>query len=196
MATPTTNILLEFANSETRARLGTAVTLDSTALTVKETEAIPDYTQPSAAPSETTSIATWTTDIANKDYYREAISYFQRRLLLKPISFWLKNVGGVGAKDLLLELDITSDNPDLTVASFAKASLAPSRTRSIWNLSQTSDDDKRIELVGDAWRISYEIRALQPQRELVTPVLCVVGSPRSTTSRSTLKFLPTRFPDL
>ena len=84
-------------------------------LDVVDIDSVPDYGASTGARTETTPqnlggaalSNTYTINIANWNagYYREMVRYLQRTSFYRPIRFWLKNVGTVGARDVYVDIE-------------------------------------------------------------------------------------------
>ncbi len=174
---PVTDIQFEFAEPETGAKLGTQIGLKSTAILISRMDEVADYIRSVDSKLETeggTYLFIGSRD--NRDYYRDAIKYFVGQSLFRPVRFWLRNSGGVGARDVYVDIRVNSKSAGLRVVSSNSAELQrPSKDRSafvanVW--SNREDDQVQIEQVGPTWSVVFELRALQPQREISTmPVI-------------------------
>jgi hypothetical protein len=109
--------------------------------------------------------------------------YLVRERFFRPVRFWLQNVGGVGARDVYVDIRISSDTAEFTVSSLTKAGLSIPREGSMWRYSQLSrwgtDDEVEIEQIGNQKTTQLELAALQPQREVSPQASIVIGARKS-----------------
>jgi hypothetical protein len=172
---PVTDIQLAFADPESGARLGDHISHRTTFLEVQGLDEIPDFESPkkkSRSDTHSSLLFYGGLDSENKDYYRDLVQYLIRRSFFRPIRFWLKNAGGVGARDVYADLRIGTDGPPLKALSGLGAVLNPPKQRNDlvidWpaRTSTLDEGDGELQQLGSTWTTSIELQALQPQREL------------------------------
>lgn len=178
---PVTDILFEFADPTTGVKAGPKITLESDLLEVSDFDSIPDYQEPKSQDedkSKSTGLLTMAWMSANKDYYREMVRHIVFNKYYRPVRFWLKNIGAVGARDVYVDIRIVSDGGDVILSSISKAKLSPpskSGSGVIWTGGVAEREDEP-ELQGNKWRTHLELRALQPQREVSLNPSFVIGA--------------------
>jgi hypothetical protein len=184
--TPTTEIQFEFADVESGKRIGHALEVQSTFIELEDTQAIPDFIedkQVAKRDGETHTFGLYL-DSFNKNYYREMASYLVRQNFFRTIRFWLKNEGGLGARDVYVDIRIASDGGDiLTVRTLEGANLAPPSKSSIFRAGAYTAFDETLstpEQLGNQWNTAFEIRALQPQGEVSPPIPVAIGTSKTT----------------
>jgi len=122
---PTTEIQFEFADPDSGKPIGPQIEVRSSFIELEEVENLPDFIGPEPKGEESSAIA-FLLDSKNKNYYRETAAYLVRHNFFRPIRFWLKNIGGLGARDVYADIQISSDVAGALVAS-TLAELSPPR---------------------------------------------------------------------
>jgi hypothetical protein len=176
----TTNIQLGFSDPQDGTYLGSDLALESTLLHIPDFDEIPDFTDSSVGRLQDLGLTL--TTLANKSFYREFVSFIQRQSLLKPVRFWLKNLGGVGARDVYVDFRVEGDDDaKFVVYDVREARLTPpSKDGMYWHGGgvELNQPDIKLERLGLSWRGALELRALQPQREIAPPIAFVIGATR------------------
>jgi nucleoside 2-deoxyribosyltransferase len=180
---PITDIQVGFADIEKGTYLGAEIALETTLLEVEGLDRLPDYGPKQAlnVVNSEKGIFTFNND-ENRNYYRDLVSYYVRKNFFRPIRLWMKNVGALGARDCYVDIRITSVEGETTVSSISQAGLsAPSKSSNIFLTSWHANDQSDIDLLhhGNQWNTYFELRALQPQREVSPPARFVIGSNKS-----------------
>jgi len=194
---PITDIILHFASPETGKDLGQSLTLETRFIEITNIDEIPDYSVKTTGDKKTPKLssnalrdanvqpANWLTTLqspANKDYYRQRVTFLVLQSFFKPVRFWLKNRGGVGARDVYLDISIESDSSELTVISKAALPTSPpsktaESTFTLWgSSSHATKPDDVIKKGSNKWSTHMEVPALQPQRELSPPADFLIGA--------------------
>jgi hypothetical protein len=177
---PKTIINLEFAKEGECSSAGSEISLNSIFVDATDFETIPDYIPDEKEEVKSEANALWFKTPNNRNYYRQRVTAALLRNFFVPVRFWLKNSGGVGARDVYIDINIKSNNPGMVVISkdFLPDS-APSKIElsllsggSGWPVSPGEVLSKTV----DSWRGNIEIKALQPQRELCPGVRFLVGA--------------------
>ncbi len=119
-ATPTTEIQFEFADAKTGARIGPELEIQTKFIQVEDLEKLPDYEDPKNPASTLTILGG-----GNKNYYRDVAIYVQHSNFFRPIRFWLTNIGGLGARDVYVDIRINTNETDALVDSLARVNLSP-----------------------------------------------------------------------
>jgi hypothetical protein len=191
---PVTDIVLHFADPDKGEDVGAVLTLRTRFVEVTDFELIPDFAPPKTDKKnlDTESIAdvlstTWLTKLrvsdSNKNYYRQRVTSLVLKEFFRPIRFWLKNRGGIGARDVYIDLDIHSNNGRVIVISkYQLPTSLPSRSSSRPGLLGDRHPESPDELIsngGDSWSIKVEVPALQPQRELSPETEFFIGARES-----------------
>ena len=185
-----TDIVLHFADAESGKDIGTTLVLETRFIEVTNFEDVPEYAPPApekqrnalaAGPSTAADLALYTIySEPNKNYFRQLITYHIVQSFFRPIRFWLRNRGGVGARDVYLDINIQSKSGNLVVVSKDKVpTTPPSKTKSTIGLLSTTHPTKPEEVIrttGDSWRTQMEFRALQPKREISPIAQFVIGA--------------------
>ncbi|MEC4890023.1 MAG: hypothetical protein RI101_08170 [Nitrospira sp.] len=178
---PVTDILFEFADPATGVKAGSKVTFESDLLEISDFDSIPDYQEPKLQDeykSESTGLLSMAWLHPNKDYYREMVRHIVFSKYYRPVRFWLKNIGAVGARDVYVDVRIVSDGGEVILSSISKAKLSPpskSGSGVIWTGGVEQREDEP-EMQGNKWRTHLELRALQPQREVSLNPSFVIGA--------------------
>lgn len=178
------NISLEFCDSESKENQGQSMVLNTTYFDIKNMEAVPDYRPSSEEDPNRERKAIF--HRANTDYYREYIEYFVKSSMFKPVRFWLKNNGVIGARDIYIDMRIVSEIGDLKIESSTSFEIKkPTKTNeSSFSVSLSdliSGEALQIKSKDGVWDSSIEIRALQPQREVVSKQVMLIGAESSGT---------------
>lgn len=189
---PITDIVLHFADPTSGVNLGAELTLKTRFLDVTDFKAIPDYIlqQEEEAPLSLphNAVAPWLNNLrdseTNKDYYKQRVTSIVLKEFFHPIRFWLKNRGGVGARDVYIDLEIKGlDGKGILLKS--KDDLPnsqPSTTRAnglLYASSHPNSPEELITLGINGWTSHLEVPALQPQRELSPKAELVIGARES-----------------
>jgi hypothetical protein len=186
---PVTDIRFHFADPETGADIGTDIKMDSKYIDVQDFNEIPDY-EPAEAREKTDeaeksiwSMSSLFPSPQNKNYYRETVTYLVERNLFRPLRFWLKNVGGVGARDVYIDVRVKSEAGQVRLASTSSIRSTPptkeSSTFGSFLQRASSDSEPEPEQRGDTWATYLELNALQPQREVSPLSHLVIGAQNS-----------------
>jgi nucleoside 2-deoxyribosyltransferase len=177
--TPTTEIKFEFADPRSGSALGSEIELQTTVLKVDGLEELPDFADEApASRKQAIDVSGWF-ERGNKDFYREMAAHLVRQSFFRPVRFWLKNAGGLGARDIYIDVRITSNDTPLVVKPF-KEDAPPQESGlhyygGIWSAS----GDEAPEKLGNQWTTKLELPALQPQREITPKPSILVGANQS-----------------
>jgi hypothetical protein len=149
---------------------------------ITDFESIPDFARKNEKENSSSNIEknrdsdlsmrTFMRSASNKNYYRQRVTSLVLAEFFRPLRFWLKNQGGIGARDVYIDLNIRSNNEGVIIV--AKSQLptsSPSEFSSYVYISSSESryPDSPDELIArgfDGWSTQIEIPALQPQREL------------------------------
>lgn len=186
---PVTDIVFHFADIEKGHDAGSEIEIETSFFEIEDFDEIPDYVPPkSEDSSETPQQALLgyavSGNLANKDYYRQNVTYFLWRTFYKPIRFWLKNQGGIGARDIYIDINFKSGTKNMILLSQSSVpSSHPDKFgtgHSGWLLAtHASRPEEVIRGGSESWSSYIEVKALQPQRELSPTPELIVGSPES-----------------
>ncbi|WP_146164551.1 hypothetical protein [Nitrosospira sp. Nsp2] len=191
---PVTDIILRFADPDKGEDVGAILMLKTKVVDVTDFESIPDFTPPktekkNSSVERITDVLTqsWLTNLqisdSNKNYYRQRVTALVLKEFFRPIRFWLKNRGGIGARDVYIDLNIHSNNGRIIVVSKHQLPTSlPSRSSSRSGLLGDHHPESPDELISsgsDSWNTKIEVRALQPQRELSPATELFIGTPES-----------------
>ncbi len=188
---PVTDIRFHLADPATGTDAGDSLELESTVIYVEDFDQIADYEKEHVVKEPLGS-----GDIGlirpvsiphNKDYYRQVVTYFMQRSFLRPIRFWLKNVGGVGARDVYLDLSVKAEGGEIVVLpALQMPSVYPSRELAFgfglpMGAPHASGPTEVFQAASHSWRTHLELRALQPQRELSPEPHFLIGALEDST---------------
>ena len=189
---PVTDIVLRLRIPDKGEDVGAILRLKTKVVDVKDFESIPDFTPPktenkNSSVERITNVLTqsWLTTLqisdSNKNYYRQRVTALVLREFFRPIRFWLKNRGGIGSRDVYIDLNIHSNNGRIIVVSKHQLPTSlPSRSSSRSGLLGDHHPESPDELISsgsDSWNTKIEVRALQPQRELSPATEVFIGAP-------------------
>jgi hypothetical protein len=194
---PITDIVLDFAHLESGEDAGKEFSLATRYVQISDFDQIPDYELPLTPGTTVTSIPAaagtlifsplWNNlnipDEPNKSYYRQMATAAILKSFFRPVRFWMKNRGGVGARDVYVEMDIHSaggsiillpsdflsaSDPSKTIGSLLSSGLHPTKP------------DVVIGKAEEAWSSRIEVKAIQPQRELSPSPNFLIGATDNT----------------
>jgi hypothetical protein len=187
--TRSSDITLEFCDGQTGQPLGKELSLSATYLNVSGLEGVPDYASPSEEEetSSSSNVRTYLLSRRNRDYYREYVDYFVKTAMLRSAGFALTNNGVLGARDVFIDLRITTSIPDLTIGTNTKLKVVKPETDKDSSFSISFDDafsgiagdSLQVEKSTDGWIASVEARALQPKRVVKSRHKLVIGAKSS-----------------
>lgn len=204
---PVTDIVLHFAEPERGQDIGNSRSVTTRYVDVTDFDAIPDFTPPnseraSEARGKTSALNNWLSTLQssdlNRNYYRQRVTALVFKEFFVPLRFWLKNRGGIGARDVYIDLRVSSSNAQTVLIS--KSQLPSTQPSSSSGVSLLSDrhpnsPDELISKIGDGWSIHMEVRALQPQRELSPDVELLIGAKESCDVTVTAKIFADTLPE-
>ena len=186
MPSRTSDISLEFYDTKTGASVGRQLALSATYLKVSGIEEVPDWTPPTeiGESSASSTFRSYLFSRQNRDYYREYVEYLVKTAMLQQGGFALTNNGVLGARDVFIDLRITTDIPDLTIGTHTKLKMAKPEKEKDSSFSISLDDafsgiagdGLQVEKTTDGWTASVETRALQPKRVVKSRHKIVVGA--------------------
>ena len=180
---PITDIQFEFADLASGNRIGQRLEIESAVIELEGQENLPDFGD--SAPEHDQSLGLFSsyfsTSRKNKDYYRDMVRYLVRSNFFRPIRFWLKNVGGLGARDVYVDIRFTSESGNLTATTVSAARLSPPGESMRLPTLAWGDyaDANGPQQFGNHWTTKLEIRALQPQRDVSPGADIVIGAAKS-----------------
>lgn len=182
-STPKTEIQFGFADVKTGKSVGSEISLQTTLIRLSGIEELPDFgSKPATVESGglLSAIALFD-DSNNKDYYRDMAKYLVTENLYRPLRFWLKNVGGVGARDVYVDLRIWSDDSEITVTTLTHRDfIAPPKHNGVYyHFPMRTEAVGEIEELGSQKTTKLELVALQPQREISPKAHIMIGARRS-----------------
>ncbi|WP_292935970.1 hypothetical protein [Noviherbaspirillum sp.] len=189
---PITDIVLHFADSRTGADLGSELTLQTRFFDVSGFDEIPDFISPHTTPSGATVSAKDLTSIlfssmqtsnTNKDFYRQKVTSLILQEYFRPVRFWLKNRGGVGARDIHIQVQLKGKKGQVILLSKSQLpSSQPSMSTTGYGLLSDVFPNSPHDLLnkrGEVWDTHIDVDALQPQRELSPSADFLIGSHES-----------------
>jgi len=177
------NISLEFCDLESGENKGKAIELDTTYFEVTGIKEIPDYEADLPEESGSKSISRMLSH-TNTNFYREYVTYLVNYSMFKPVKFWLKNNGLIGARDIYIDMRITTDISGLRVESASsfkieKPEKDKDRSFSVSFGDILNGEGLEVTKSGEVWDTNLEIRALQPKREVKSKQTMIVGGKSS-----------------
>lgn len=175
-------IALEFYDINTKKNIGQNIKLTSKFIDIKNVEKVPDYKEFSN--DENIKIKGRLLDRLNSDYYREYLEYLVKSSMYLPVYFWLKNNSVIGARDIYLDIIITTNIENLSVKSSSRFEIKrPSKNKESSFAISLGDliegEALQIKEIDDRWNSSIEIRALQPKREVISKQAILIGAEHS-----------------
>lgn len=206
---PITDIVFHFADVETGQDIGTEMHLETTFLDVSKFDQVPDYAAPKVekiaglGAGKKNTLAELAAGInftdANKDYYRQRVTSLVLKEFFRPLRFWLKNRGGVGARDVYIDFSVHSDKGGIVLITRSQLPAgSPSIVGSGFGLLSDRHPNTPDELIaksGDSWRSQIEVQALQPQRELSPNAEFFIGAKESCTVVITARIYADTLPE-
>lgn len=189
---PVTDIVLRFADAQSGESRGADVACSTRFITVQDFDGIPDYVAPQKASPEVglgkaaPASNLWMTALKsseNKEFYRQYVSYHVMQQFFTPVRFWLQNLGSIGARDVYIEVDIEATGDLVVMPKDQIPSSPPSKAGGSFGLLGTDRHVSRPEEFlsgkGNAWSTKFEVRALQPQRQISPEVRIFIGATAS-----------------
>lgn len=206
---PVTDIVLHFAEPDHGDDLGTLLSLKTRFVDVTDFESIPDYTPPRGEKKESSDLkvggltSVWLSSLqtsdSNRNYYRQRVTSLVVKEFFRPLRFWLKNRGGIGARDVYIDLRVHSSNGRTVLITKSQLpSSLPSTSSSGRGLLSESHPNSPNELIaegGDGWSTHMEVSALQPQRELSPNTEFFIGARESCDVTVTAKIFADTLPE-
>lgn len=162
------DIVLEFFNLSKKINSGQEETVNIKYLELTNTELLPNYNE-----QKTTKDITklWGDEI-NVNYYKEYANYYQKKISFFPFDFWLSNKGSLGAKDLYIDLTITSSSDKVFILTNQELDLyEPSKNSTLrynnyFGLTNNNTINLTFNKKTNEWTAFFELKALQPKREI------------------------------
>lgn len=172
------NIILEFYDLKRKKNLGTNYILDIKHLELNNFDKIPDYKSNNKEKEQ----FPWFEE--NSDYYRDYAKYYMNKTSFTAFDFWLSNIGMLGAKDLYIDMVISTDSEGVKLFSNSKFDIEkPSKDNnsdfkfnienSRDNIIVTPNENKK------EWKVSFELNALQPKREICPNSILNISASKS-----------------
>ena len=180
---PITSIELQFGDSQSNTALGSKLTRQTGYIEIEDFGLIPDYVLQDDAGKKKAGIELFSTTV-NANYFRQRATRVVLENFFTPIGWWLKNSGGIGARDVYVDLVISTSEADAVLVVKPIGELPKSEPTKMSGgglLGSSFHPNSPGELIEPAewWKTSLELRALQPQREVNMPVDLLVGATRS-----------------
>jgi len=172
--------------------------LESTLLTIPDFENIPDLEGDAETMNLVGALGISSIGHAtNRDYYREYVCYLVQRELFKPIRFWLKNEGAIGARDVYIDIAVASENVPISIQSISSLPTSePAKTRILWTPANFPNKPSEIlASFSGSWETNLEIPALQPKREMIPPKNLVIAAEFSTKIMLTARIFADSLPE-
>jgi hypothetical protein len=173
---PAANILLHLGTDDVSKSFADAVTLKSTWYSIPTLEQIPDFGEVKVTKHRDKSktareIVDWVyIDDRNKDYYRDLAKHIQSKGF-RPLQFWLKNIGNVGARDIHVKLAIEAKGSGIYVEELKNLHRKPPSKAPpglfLYDDDVSSRRGSAPLVLSHSWSTHFDVPALQPQRELI-----------------------------
>ncbi|CAD7530986.1 hypothetical protein [Aeromonas hydrophila] len=179
-------IEIEFYDPKTGDSLGSEINLEADYLYVSDIENIPDYSISNSEGDIGGELKKVFRKSENKGYYREYVEYVVKKSMFKGIGFSLKNNGIIGTRDIFIDMDIIVDGDvnQITIKDQLKLN-APTKDRdnifsiSINDLGLSPNENLQIDGSEKNWKANFEIRALQPKRNVKSRQQIFIGAQSS-----------------
>lgn len=186
------DLLLEFSDVSTLKNLGCVISIKTIFFNLARIDSLPDYKskekdkEDESNDTDSGIIAVFGSSRSNKDYYREMAEYLVTKNMFKPINFWLQNTGSLGARDLYVDMTASASVSGFKILSSDEFDITPPTksggfaTTSIRHFYGDGPfTAAKIKNREDGWNITFELRALQPKREICPDFTLFVGSESS-----------------
>jgi hypothetical protein len=175
-----TEIEFGFADVKTGTLIGSSIDLQSTLIRLERIDELPDYlSRPPIAASGGLLGDFKLFNDDNKDYYRDMAKHLVAESFYRPVRFWLKNVGGVGARDIYVDIRISSNDSKIVARPCSDLEVPVqkngARIFSAYHLSASA----KIEDLGNEKVVKLELPALQPQRAISPTPEVMIGANQS-----------------
>lgn len=188
------DLLLEFSDVSTLKNLGCEIRVKTIFFNLARIDSLPDYIskekdkEDESYDGDSRIIAAFGSSLSNKAYYREMAQYLVAKRMFKPIKFWLQNTGSLGARDLYVDMTVSASVSGFRILSPDEFDIVPPRKESGVAFATTSTSyfyggrpftTAKIIHTEDGWNITFELRALQPKREICPDLTLFIGSESS-----------------
>jgi len=164
-------------------QIGTEINVTRYIITVTKPDELPDFnldddaiaTLP--AHNHSVPVSGLAASFINKNYYREMVDHVARDLSTFPLWLWLKNKGTIGARDLHIDL-VLSCATGFLVTDSAQLQSPSTTTVGLGGLGFWPPGPAYIpqrQRTREPIRSDFDLRALQPQREIMQPTALRIG---------------------
>lgn len=206
---PITDIDISFADAISGAICGPEISLTTTYITIEDFDIIPDFEDEnspeklSSSHSEHKSkekpistlgqlFSTAGLRRKNRDFYRQLITHQVIKEFYVPVRFVLTNKGGIGARDVYIEISLSSENASFfLIRKDQIPSSLPRKedSKSVLLGSQfhAVRPEDAIKSYSDSWSTTLEVHALQPQRIVSPDYAFLIGAESSCKINVTAK---------
>lgn len=164
------------------ALYGSSVSVQSEVIAYDKA-AIPDYNPPNEEAKGSGIRGLWTTTALldhNKDYYRQLARRVVFERTFRRIDIRLENIGGIGARDVFVELLWEDLPPGVRIITAEQFPAVPSQTFGISALHWATGQAYRAGSAPDTDRLSLDVGTLQPGRVVTEAEAFFVGASEST----------------
>lgn len=177
---PLTDIRLRFADPETGADAGEHISLQTAVIEISDLESIPEYRPAEVVrePKRSETLITLGMNEPNKNYYKQKATHLALKSYYRPLRFRLKNAGRIGARDIYIDIRFESQGAPISLINKSKLPRSePTRMTSNFLMGHTAPSST-ADIIDDSreWSASFEVGALQPQRELSPEVEFLLGA--------------------
>ncbi len=185
-APPHTVIEFEFADPMTGKSLGKTLARKHKYLNFTGFETLPDFEGARGkvqAPDVSVAnpfVGLGSLTTVNSDYYREFVSFVFAKSFFTPVRFFLKNIGGIGARDVFVQLEFRSESEPFVLVNWSDIPKdEPKELRQRWSSPYTTSPSSYVGAADTVWTWEIELSALQPQRALSPEAEIAIGIGRS-----------------
>ncbi|MFH1634318.1 MAG: hypothetical protein ABIG63_09970 [Chloroflexota bacterium] len=177
-------VYLHFIDIDLNEAVGPRIELIPINIECTDFESIPDYkdnVEDEAEKSETIIF----NFAKNRNFYREFVRYIEQSKRVKPFGFAITNTGSKGVRDLFIEIIIEVNKTDLLLMKEHQVPQKPQRysggdlnifTGSYNSAIRGDDSYFSFDEIEKGYKISFSLRALQPQRTVFFRDFLYVGS--------------------
>ncbi|WP_435277120.1 hypothetical protein ACMAZF_09545 [Psychrobium sp. nBUS_13] len=176
-------IEIEFFDSDSGDYLGKEITIEVDYFDVQDIDDIPDYSSSSLTSSDEDKVSRIALKKSNREFYKESVEYLIKKSMFKSVGFALKNNGVIGARDIFIDMKLNTESDEVKLTSNDKFELkVPKKERgggisfSIDDFGALASEQLHVEGEQNDWNVSFELRALQPKRNVKSRQKLIIGS--------------------
>ncbi len=161
--TPKLEVL--FGDPSERTTFTESPVISSLALITPDEESIPDYSPASRDPF----LGPFLRLNANRDYYRELVTYTTVSKLVSPLYLAITNTSDYTAHDVRLEIKLPGESEEIVALDYYNYPEIPESEHRIWELETrgvgqlVSDSEITVRSIGGEWLVEAQIDKVQPK---------------------------------